>query len=209
MFYVGLDLGQKSDPSALAVIELPDPPRWAQARPVEQGMLGRWVERVPLGTKYPEVVARVREVVCDPALRGQCALAVDATGLGGPVVDMLRAAGLGCQMSEVTITGGEREIQRGLNGFSVPKRDLMAGLQMALETRELRFAKGLREAGALVQELTDMRVMVKGTGRVRVGAVGAGEHDDLVIAVGLAVWLAKRPKPRLNSLCGGGRLPGM
>ena len=57
MFYVGLDLGQKSDPSALAVIEQPDPPRWAQARPVSQnqvaeGLLGRWVERVPLGTRY-------------------------------------------------------------------------------------------------------------------------------------------------------------
>jgi hypothetical protein len=209
MFYLGLDLGQRQDYSAIAVVERPDPPKWAPLRPPDPTLMVRHVERIPLGTKYPEVVARVRAVVGDAELRGQCALAVDATGVGTPVVDMLRGAGLGCQMAEVTITGGDREVQRGMWGWSVPKRDLMAGVQVSLESGELRIARGLREAGVLVQELVDMRVMVRGTGRVRVGAEGVGEHDDLVIALGLAVWMARRPRPKLNSLTGGGRLPGI
>ena len=69
----------------------------------------RKVERLPLGTPYPGVVARVREMVCGEALAGQCALVVDATGVGAPVVEMLRGARLGCEVTAVTITGGEKE----------------------------------------------------------------------------------------------------
>ena len=57
-----------------------------------EGLVLRHVERVPLGTPYPEVVERVRELVTHDELAGRCALAVDATGVGAPVVDMLRAA---------------------------------------------------------------------------------------------------------------------
>ena len=205
MFFLGLDLGQRQDHSAIAIIEKPEP-KWSSKGMSNDGLMVRHVERVPLGTKYPAVVERVREVVSDPQLRGQCELAMDATGVGAPVVDMLRGAGLGCQIAEVTITGGDRESQRGTWCFSVPKRDLMSGLQVVLESGELRIARGLREAGVLVQELVDMRVMVRGTGRVRVGAEGTGEHDDLVIAVALGVWMARRPRPRQNSWCGQGRL---
>jgi hypothetical protein len=42
-----------------------------------------------------------------------CALALDGTGVGAPVVDMPRAARLGCDIAAVTITGGERLHQKG------------------------------------------------------------------------------------------------
>ena len=45
------------------------------------------------------------------------------------VVDMLRAARLGCDIAAVTITGGERQTQKG-SVWSVPKRDLIAGVQL-------------------------------------------------------------------------------
>jgi hypothetical protein len=204
MFYVGLDLGQKQDHSAIAIVE----DEWRG-----EGLTVRHVERVPLGTKYPAVVERVRRVAQSRELRGECALAVDATGVGTPVVDMLRGAQTGCPITEVTITSGEKETQRAGSGYgqqawSVPKRDLMAALQVALERGELKIAKALREAGVLVEELVDLRMTVRKSGRIRVGADGYGEHDDLAIALALAVWLARRPKPRLNSFNGGGRLPG-
>src|ERR1022692_3885421 len=112
MFYVGLDLGQKRDHAAIAVVER------------TEFFLVRHLERIPLGTPYPDVAARVREVVQDEKLAGQCALAVDGTGVGAPVVDLLRAGRLGCDLSAVTITGGERESQSG-GVWSVPKRDLI------------------------------------------------------------------------------------
>jgi len=180
-FYVGVDLGQKHDHTAIAVVERRD------------RLLVRHVERVALGTPYPLVVAHLREMVSRQELRGRCALAVDGTGLGGPVVDMLRGAGLGCEITAVTISAGERERKSGGLSVSVPKRDLIAGVQVALDNGDLRIARSLKELGPLVRELVDMRMTSgAGTGKVRIGADGYGEHDDLVIALALACWRAKR-----------------
>ncbi|MCU1238953.1 MAG: hypothetical protein JWP63_6920, partial [Candidatus Solibacter sp.] len=81
-YFVGLDLGRRHDFTALVVVEREAHPRAATLRV-------RYVERIPLGTEYVGVVERVRRVVESPALRGQRNLIVDATGLGGPVVELL------------------------------------------------------------------------------------------------------------------------
>jgi hypothetical protein len=193
MFYLGLDLGQRRDPAAIAVVE-------------KRGVMRvRHLERVRLGTPYPGVVERVRAITRHRELVGNCALAVDATGVGAPVVDMLRAARLGCDIAAVTITGGERQHQNGSMRVSVPKRDLIAVVQVLLEREELKVARGLRELGALMRELTDVRSTAGIGGRVRLGADGCGEHDDLVIALALACWRAKRRQIGF----GAGRLPGI
>jgi hypothetical protein len=113
--------------------------------------------------------------------------------LGKPVADMLREMQLPGELAAVKITSGERENRAG-GVWNVPKRDLIGGLQMLLEKRELRIAKGLREVGPLVRELMDVRATRRASGRVRLGADGAGEHDDLVIAVALGCWMGKRPE---------------
>ena len=186
MFYLGLDLGQKRDHSAVVVVERIDHRRAFQGTAFEK-LLVRYVERMPLGMPYPRIVERVKEIVRCGELDGNCALAVDATGVGAPVVDMLRAARLGCDLTPVVITGGERGVSR----WSVPKRDLMAEVQVMLENGQLRVGR-LKETGRLVRELVDMKRSVNATGRVRMGADGYGEHDDLVIALALACWRAKR-----------------
>ena len=60
------------------------------------------------------------------------------------MVDMLRGAGLGCESTAVTITGGEKETGSGSN-VGAPKRDLMAGLHLSLEKGESRGSRGFRE----------------------------------------------------------------
>jgi hypothetical protein len=207
MFYVGLDLGQRRDYSAIVVVERREVMR-AYLGPRFEALLVRHVERVPLGTPYPMVVARVREIVRSRELAGRCSLAVDGTGVGAPIVEMLRAAQLGCEMNAVTITGGERQHQYSGGGgaaWSVPKQDLIAGVQVLLERGELRIAKRLKEAGNLVKELVDVRVTHGQKGRVKIGADGCGEHDDLVIALGLACWSFKRAR----NMHGVRRLPGI
>jgi len=72
----------------------------------------------------------------------------------------------------------------------VPKLDLLAGLRGLLERGELVIARGMRETGTLLRELGDVRAEVKSRGRVRLGADGFGQHDDVVIAVALACWAA-------------------
>ncbi|MGD1073524.1 MAG: hypothetical protein ABSB15_25715 [Bryobacteraceae bacterium] len=203
MFYFGLDLGQRRDHSAIAVVEKVSRYRAYAGAGVPVLHL-RYVERVPLGTSYPEIVERVREMVTGAELSGQCALVVDATGLGAPVVQMLRSARLGCEIAAVTMTGGDKESQRG-NDFNVPKRDLVAGVQVLLEKQELRIARTLEGARALIEELVDVRATVSVKGRVRLGADGYGEHDDLAIALALACWRAKRKEIDTRGFA----LPGM
>lgn len=197
MIYVGLDLGQRQDHSAIAVVERMD--RWvAYQGPAFHSLEVRHLERMALGTAYPAVVYRVQEVLQTSMRRGGCALVVDATGVGAPVVDLLKAAKLGCELTPVSITGGERESQSGTGAaavWCVPKKDLVAGVQVLLERRELKIAAQLRDAGTLVKELMSMRTAQRGTaGRVRMGAEGFGEHDDLAMALALACWRARRKR---------------
>jgi len=161
-----------------------------------EALLVRYVERMPLGMTYPQVVERVCGMIETPPVHGHCELVVDATGVGAPVAEMLRAEGPACDISSVTITGGEKESGgAGYGGghYNVPKRDLIASVQLALERGELRIAKGLRERESLVEELVDVRKTARESGRDRVGAERAGEHDDLVIALALACWKGRRP----------------
>ena len=186
MYFLGLDLGQKRDHSAVVVVQRIDQRRAFQGTEVKR-LDVRYVERLPLGIPYPLIVQRVREIVQCDELRGNCALAVDATGVGAAVMDMLRSARLGCDLVPVVITGGER----GVGHESVPKKDLLAEVQVLLESGRLKIGR-LKEAGRLMRELVDMKMSMKESGRVRMGADGYGEHDDLVIALALACWRAKR-----------------
>jgi hypothetical protein len=205
MFYIGLDLGQRHDYSAIAIVERHDLHR-AFLAPQPDKLLVRFAERLPLGTPYPGVVERVRQIV--RTLDAQCALTVDNTGVGAPVVELLRTARLGCEITAVTITGGASASGRGA-AWNVPKRDLIAGVQLSLEKHELRIAPGMKEVGALLRELLDVRISAGlstgKVGKVKMGADGYGEHDDLVIALALACWRARRKENGWGTQ----RLPGI
>ena len=124
-YFVGLDLGQKRDFTAFCIVErrvemfdAKDPVTWDFVRRTRFHL--RHLGRMPLGTPYPEVVERVVKVVHSLSLRGKCEVVVDATGVGGPVVDLLRAARLDCPVVAVTITGGEAPVRVGA-AWRVPK----------------------------------------------------------------------------------------
>src|SRR4029079_12250152 len=104
----------------------------------------RHVERMALGTPYPAVVERVREVLGSRELAGRCELVVDGTGVGRPVVDMLLEAGLGCRVVPVSITAGDSESYSG-GYYRVPKRDLVTGLQVLVQRDELQIAGKMRD----------------------------------------------------------------
>jgi hypothetical protein len=203
MFFVGLDLGQKQDFSAVAVVEREEQ-RLAFLAPALQCMRVKHLERLPLGTPYVRVVSRVSEIMQHPALAQRSRLVVDATGVGAPVVEMLRAARPPCRVTAVTITAGEHA-HGGGEEWHVPKKDLIAGLQVLLEEGRLKIHRKLGESATLVRELTDIRLNTKSGGRVGMGADGHGEHDDLALAVALACWRARR----IEGGNGTRRLPGI
>jgi hypothetical protein len=193
-FFIGLDLGQKQDYTAIAIIETTSQYTGLDLQSYEYKYSShvsvRYLERVRLGTSYLGVVDRLRQIANSRELVGRSTLVMDATGLGGPVLDLLRAARLGCEIIPVTITGGDREINSG-GMWRVPKRDLVNRLQLMFERKELKIASRLREAETLVRELMNMRVKVSVTGHDSYAAGQESTHDDLVLALALACWRAK------------------
>ena len=157
---IGLDLGQVRDPSAIAVLERRevqgewDPVVFGHRKEIALRL--RYLERVPLGTPYAEVVERVRGMTRSVELAGHCRLVVDATGVGRPVVELLESARLGCGIMPVMVTGGEMEsMSRGY--YRVPKRDLIVGVQVLLQNGQLQIAAGLAQGAALVREMAEMQ----------------------------------------------------
>lgn len=99
--YCGLDLGQASDYTALAMAERILPPN---ERDNAQYHFGH-VERLKLGTSYPDVVTHVTTLVNRARLKGEVTLVLDYTGVGRPVADMFRKARLSRQLWAISIAG--------------------------------------------------------------------------------------------------------
>ena len=197
-FYVGLDLGQAQDYSAVAAVEraelvFPERDAITYSFRAETRYTVRHAERIRLGLPYPEVVEHVRQLARRAPLGKNVKVVVDATGVGAPVVDLLKQAGLGCQVIPVVITGADMESSDGVR-YRVPKRDLMAGLQVAFQRRRLGLASGLRALEALREELRSMKVRMTPDGYERM----SGTRDDLVLALALAWWRASREAPTLG-----------
>jgi len=149
----------------------------------------RHLERLPLGTRYPEVVCRIKALLNTPPLADECALAVDATGVGVAVTDMLRQAGL--YFDSITITSGEKESREGSH-WRVPKRDLISACQVLLQQRRLKIAALLPEAKTLTEELLNFRYKITQASNLTYESWREGAHDDLVLALSLAVWKAEK-----------------
>lgn len=153
------------------------------------GFQVRHLERLALGTTYPRVTERVAEIV-GRLPSGGWLLAVDATGVGAGVVDILEQAAL--QPIAITITGGD-SVQGEGRRWRVPKRDLVAVLTVALQAGRLKIAEALPLAGVLARELLSFKVKIDArTANDSYGAWRDGEHDDLVLAAALACWQADR-----------------
>jgi hypothetical protein len=200
-FALGVDLGQTIDPTALCVVEKieepTDPPvigtdMIQQLQPPRYEC--RWLERLPLQTAYPAVIAHVARLLSAPPLRGNCDLVIDHTGVGRPIFDMFVAAGL--SPVGITITGGQDNETRAPGGggvWRVSKLVLVSRLQALFHARELRIARGLPEASVLAMELQDFRATISDAGFASFGA-RVGKHDDLVLSLAVACWHLVGPR---------------
>lgn len=167
------------------------------------------MRRLPLGTSYaaiPDVVReidrRVRErwaaAYFDRNQRGAylgeapVELVIDATGVGRPVLDMLRAAGI--TPIAITIHGGDQVIKVRPDEFRVPKRDIAGQVQRLLQQGQLEIADQLPNAATLRQELANFRAKISVTGNDSYGAGDdwrVGNNDDLVLSVAIGAWIAE------------------
>jgi hypothetical protein len=210
LYYVGLDLGQAADYSALAVVEEPVycpraggwvswaalPPdlrrdykdgawqQWDATAPGKPPLWLRQLYRYPLRTSYPAIVADVAQ-----RLNAASVLVIDATGVGQAVCDMFRFANppLPCDLRPVVIHGGVKVIHD--RGLHVPKRDLIGAAQAVLQSDRLRVAEESEYTAVWLREMQNYQLKLTDSGHDTYNARQDSVHDDLVLAVSLAVWL--------------------
>src|SRR5215203_3938723 len=199
-YYVGLDLGQSADYTALAVVQKV-PAYDPQTGKHSTELRLRHLERYPLKTPYTQIADHVHDLLSGPPFtvpvleNGRVAkpstqLIVDATGVGTAVTDLLTERRL--KFVEVTITGlGQRVSRNGTRKYSVPKQDLVAALEVPFHKGTLKVAKGLEGWPKLREELLNFRrKQNKVTAHISYEHWRESDHDDLVLAAALACWKA-------------------
>ncbi len=199
-YFCGVDLGTQQDYTAIAVIRRvrideafgnPRNPVWKRKSEVFQcGFL----ERVPLGMSYPWIVSRVGHLLNRPTWAGNIDLTIDQTGVGGPIADLFRQAGI--RFTGVTITGGHSENRDGQH-YKVPKLILVSRLQALLHSGQLQIHKKLPEAKQLKDELQSFSINYTDSGHMQFNG-RSGKHDDCVLALAIAVWRASQVEYKLH-----------
>lgn len=203
---MGVDIGQRVDPTAICVAEIEDRPRHPMGEPVissnpesnptdrgpckhlDDHYLIRHLERLPLGTSYPVVAKRLASIAHGIVERthNQPRLYLDATGVGTPVGDILRDAGVNALMTNVFFTHGDRLTTAENGEIRLGKAYLVSRLQALLQSERLHLPD-TSEARQLAKELLDYEIRVDTNANDLYGAFKVGTHDDLVTALGLAV----------------------
>jgi hypothetical protein len=169
----------------------------------------RFMQRLSLGTSYPDVGLYLKELLSRPPLTGDgdgvrpAKLVIDETAIGRVACDYFEASGL--NPVRVCITASNETTCEGYrhghpNRFHVGKKLLITNVETLLHYDELHFSLKLADAPALREELQDFQRSLSAAGRMTFQARN-GKHDDMVLAVALACWLGKRKEPNYN-LCG-------
>jgi hypothetical protein len=194
-WFLGLDLAQSHDASALATLEL----SWCftgQDRVTYENTFEPTLHlcglcRFPQGTdytKYPAItaahIARLRPGATPVHL------VIDAGGPGAPVVDDIRRANISANITPMYITGGDAPGHTP-NGYrTVPRRELISNMVLLIEHNVLRWAESLPFRAALEHELLHLNARTTHPDQ-------AAAHDDLVMAIAIAAWHAKIVSPRI------------
>jgi hypothetical protein len=208
-FFIGVELGQVSDVTAIAVVESLtltylrtdrlQKGRWVDLRPVYRTLDGketydhppvdfalRHLERILPGTGYPEIVSRVKALHC--WLKSPTVI-LDASGVGRAAVELFRDTGF--SIYSLTLTAGDQTTNEG-SSYRVPKRDVISSTQILLQTGRLKIARALPHARLLARELVNFHFTV---GREKGDETldwREGPDDDLVLALAIAAWEAER-----------------
>jgi len=202
-YFMGLDLGQKQDYTALVTMQRVE--EWTGGvprsfRPQPDGVKLELKEyqvqdarRFEIGTPYREVAQRVADMQAQLTGRGaRCPVIADTTGVGLPVFEMLQEEGVR-QLRGITTTGGDSVSREG-RIWRVLKRELASVVQVLLQSGLLAIRKALQFAPVLRSELQSFKVEITRTGHDTYEAWREGDHDDLVLALAMACWFAEHGK---------------
>jgi hypothetical protein len=196
---IGVDVGQRVDPTAIAVVEREERiegrryhPDGSVAPSAKERRVwhhtARYLARLPLGTPYPEVADRLAEIAAGVAAKAgvRPRLYLDATGVGQPLVDVLRLHKVKARLIPVYFTHGDRRIPEHNGPVTLGKAWLVSRMQALFQGGRLHLPPGHPEAEVMTDELLDYEIRVDKNANDTYGAFRVGSHDDLVTALGLA-----------------------
>jgi hypothetical protein len=152
----------------------------------------RHLERFAPGTPYPDVFARLAALFAKPPL-ADSHLVADQTAVGRPVVEALGRSPVRASVSAVTVTAGHSATRDERGGWLVPKVELVGTLQVLLQSGRLKLAEAMPESATLVRELGAFRTEV--AAKPDEVSWRERDHDDLVLALAVAVWQGERHGP--------------
>jgi len=199
--FLGLDLGQRQDHSALALLDL----QWDYVGRCaatyewvfEPSLTLRGLHRFPLNTSYIDVQEMLIDFLGDIDHRFELAvpprreLIIDAGGPGGPMVDWLRRSlPRGVELKPVIITSGHSEGRHPDGFYTIPRRTLITELILMVNYRTITIPPGLDHWEDFVAEMVQLRG--------ESGHPVAGGHDDLVMSVSLGANAVCKVVPELR-----------
>jgi len=117
---------------------------------------------------------------------------IDEGGVGTGVTDQVVELIPNAFIYRCTLSGGNKVVWHDALNFSLPKPEMVstmialfnAGRVLIPEVKEI-------DSETLKQELFNYKAKVTEKGYDQFGALKTGEHDDIVCAMGFALWLAE------------------
>lgn len=219
IYLLSWDVGQVTDPSAVVGYKV-----FTDSWPYLYDAIV--VSRLPLGTKYTVPKGSGQkgqvEMICELCSREpfiNCTLAVDQTGVGRAVVDQLYAAEPHAAICPVTIvasTMGKAKCQKSPYEWHVPKVEIVNALVVASEQRRIlvgpsqadgKVVQQLRDSDTLRAELSTFRTKLSKAGNEQFGTWRQAEHDDLVLAAAIGIWVAENAGAGWDGKLGVGKSP--
>lgn len=196
-YYLGVDFGTQRDYTAIALVKREDVIKGktnGYGKFVSDNVDVRYtlyhLERMELGTPYTQIVTRLKRIVDDRELKDNVMVIADATGVGLPVVQYMRAAGIGA-LVPIGIHGGNA-VNESTDGYSVPKRDLVTSLLIVIQSRRLIVPADIDYREQLIHEMQSFKMKQRGSGGDSYEALMEKDHDDLVLALSYAIWYPER-----------------
>lgn len=125
--------------------------------------------------------------------RSPISVFIDVTGIGRATFDLLRESipSSHVKITAVTLTAGSEATRKG-HELHLPKMELVDKLRLLMEERRIEVPPTSKEYRALTSELRTFLGTKVAANTVTTGAK-AGRHDDLVVALGLAIYGADAP----------------
>jgi hypothetical protein len=194
-WFLGLDLAQRQDFTALATLKL----EWRITERCK--VYYNWIRKPELWLctldryeqgesylAYCNMVERRIDQIRAREANSKIHLVIDASGPGAPIVDEFKKLGLKIDINPVTMTAGHESTANKHGGENVPRRALITNLILLLERGGLKAADGIPYLDEFQNEMLGLRA----------NDTAAGATDDLVVATALAAWQANNTTPELQ-----------